>query len=233
MATVTGTDNSETIDQDTGVTQGQDIINALGGNDFVFGLGGSDEIHGGSGNDDIFGDIGFAGLPGPGNDLLFGDAGNDTLRGEAGDDVLEGGADGDFLVGGDGEDTASYANSPEGVSVNLSNGVVAGGDAAGDTFSNIENLKGSGHADTLIGDGGNNLLVDSGGTDTLIGGFGDDIYVSIDGNDTIIEAENAGHDSLVFSSGFLARRSLSSTMSRTCFSTIAETIWPSTDLATS
>src|SRR5262245_23662288 len=155
MATVNGTDNSETIDQDTGVTQDRDVINALGGNDFVFALGGSDEVHGGNGNDDIYGDLGFT--TAAGNDELHGDAGNDTLRGEGGDDVLEGGADGDFLVGGDGVDIASYANSPEGVSVNLTNGAATGGDAAGDTFSNIENLKGSGHADTLIGNGGDNL----------------------------------------------------------------------------
>src|SRR3990172_2591724 len=197
MADITGTNSSETIDQDQGVTQNSDSINALGGNDFVFGLGGGDIIHGGTGNDDIFGDLGFTNPPGPGGDDLFGDAGNDILRGEGGDDELEGGADADQLLGGDGDDTASYEESPFGVTVSLVTGTGSGGDAAGDTLSSIENLKGSGEADMLIGNDLNNNLNGMEGADTLQGGLGNDFYQVLGGDDVIVENAGEGHDVLV------------------------------------
>jgi len=197
MADITGTNSSETIDQDQGVTQNSDSINALGGNDFVFGLGGGDIIHGGTGNDDIFGDLGFTNPPGPGGDDLFGDAGNDILRGEGGDDELEGGADADQLLGGDGDDTASYEESPFGVTVSLVTGTGSGGDAAGDTLSSIENLKGSGEADTLIGNDLNNNLNGMEGADILQGGLGNDFYQVLGGDDVIVENADEGHDVLV------------------------------------
>ena len=58
MATVTGTDNSETIDGADGVTNSADTIFGLGGNDTIFGLGGNDTIKGGGGADTINGGAG-------------------------------------------------------------------------------------------------------------------------------------------------------------------------------
>ena len=95
-------------------------------------------------------------MPGPtttrsigdaGNDVLFGGAGADNLEGGDGNDVLEGGADADVLQGGAGIDTASYASSSAGVTVVLG-GVSSGGDAAGDTSSSVEQVIGSGFADS-------------------------------------------------------------------------------------
>jgi hypothetical protein len=59
-----------------------------------------------------------------------------------------------------------------------------GGDADGDTLSAIENLTGSGFADTLYGDGGNNVINGGDGNDTIIGGAGADTISGGAGSDT-------------------------------------------------
>ena len=127
-----------------------------------------------------------------GNDILIGDSGSDTLRGHGGNDLLEGGADADDIDGGDGIDTATYASSALGVAVNLFTGTGSAGDADGDTLANVENLIGSGRADSLFGDGmannlsggsGNDRLVGLAGNDTLVGGFGADRLEGGSGSD--------------------------------------------------
>src|SRR3546814_15995539 len=77
-------------------------------------------------------------------------------------------------IGGSGTDTASYAGSANGVTVDLTTGTGLGGDAQGDTLSGIENLTGSNYDDTLTGDGGNNSLTGGTGNDTLNGEGGND-----------------------------------------------------------
>jgi Ca2+-binding RTX toxin-like protein len=89
-----------------------------------------------------------------GDNVLRGEGGDDALWGNSGDDTLEGGAGADALHGQGGVDWASYARSETGVTVRLWAGDGVGGDATGDTLSGIENLRGSDHADTLVGDGG-------------------------------------------------------------------------------
>ncbi|MGZ9098168.1 MAG: cadherin-like domain-containing protein [Brevundimonas sp.] len=101
-------------------------------------------------------------------DNLTGSAFADVLTGDAGDNILSGGGGADRLDGGLGLDTASYAGSALGVTVNLATGVASGGDAQGDTFFDIENLTGSAFADVLTGDAGNNLLTGGGGDDTFV-----------------------------------------------------------------
>jgi Ca2+-binding RTX toxin-like protein len=117
--------------------------------------------------------------------ILDGRAGADTLYGGAGNDTLIGGADGDSLVGGDGSDTASYETSPAAVSVNLYDGAYDGGDASGDSLTEIESIIGSDHDDTLKGDTGDNALFGGAGADTFLwsggldlfdGGAGDDVF---------------------------------------------------------
>ena len=127
-------------------------------------------------------------------DTLVGDTGGNTLDGGDGDDVLDGGAGANSLVGGDGDDTASYANSGAAVNVNLQTGNHAGGHAAGDTLSGVENLTGSSHGDTLAGDTGGNILDGGGGDDVLVGWSGADSLVGGDGDDT---ASYAGSDAAV------------------------------------
>jgi Ca2+-binding RTX toxin-like protein len=110
---------------------------------------------------------------------------NDILTGNAGANVLNGGAGDDRLVGGLGLDTAAYAGSQSGVTVNL--GVLTGqntGGAGTDTLSGIEGVIGSSFNDVLIGDGGANTLAGGDGNDLLIGGAGNDTLAGGAGADT-------------------------------------------------
>jgi Ca2+-binding RTX toxin-like protein len=113
---------------------------------------------------------------GKGDDQLFGGEGRDTLYGGDNGDVLAGGKGADTMYGGDGIDTLFYFDSSAGVTVDLSRGVGHGGDAEGDTFSEVENIFGSQFGDTLIGNNGDNVLTGSGGRDILIGGGGKDTF---------------------------------------------------------
>jgi len=114
---------------------------------------------------------------GAGVDSLFGFGGADWLEGGEGDDYLSGGTGADELWGGNGTDTASYYESSAAVSVNLDTHTATGGDAAGDKLHEIENLSGSAHHDTLVGDENDNILNGKGGTDTLTGNDGADRFV--------------------------------------------------------
>src|SRR6185436_118783 len=117
---------------------------------------------------------------------LFGGAGNDFLIGSSGEDILEGGAGADRMEGSDDFDTASYASSKAGVTVDLSNNANnAGGDAAGDTFSSIEQLIGSAFNDSLTGGSGSNGLYGGKGNDSLFGGSEGDFLEGGAGADTL------------------------------------------------
>ncbi|MGF6227299.1 Ca2+-binding RTX toxin-like protein [Inquilinus ginsengisoli] len=162
---------------------GNDILNGMDGNDRLVGGDGTDSLSGAAGNDSMDG--------GAGNDGAFGHAGNDSITGGAGadqldggddNDFLEGGADADSLTGGAGIDTASYAGSGAGVIVVLG-GASSGGDAQGDTLAGIEQVMGSGFADTITGDAGANTLWGLSGDDVLTGGAGADVLKGGAGND--------------------------------------------------
>ncbi len=127
-------------------------------------------------------------------DTLTGDAGVNMLWGKEGDDVLTGGAGADVLGGGEGVDTMSYAGSASGVRINLEAGTSVGGDAQGDTWTSIENLRGSDHIDVLRGDAGVNRLEGGAGDDRLGGGAGADV---IDGGAGVDRAAYGGSASAV------------------------------------
>ncbi|WP_162003449.1 calcium-binding protein [Microvirga tunisiensis] len=116
---------------------------------------------------------------------LNGLAGDDVLIGGAGDDDLVGGEGADVLDGGAGFDTVYYTASDAGVVIDLSTGTGAGGEAAGDGLSGIENLVGSAHADSLTGSAEANLLSGLSGDDVLGGGDGADVLVGGAGADTL------------------------------------------------
>ena len=203
------------------VLTGNDQSNILlggAGMDTLNGEDGDDLLRGGDEVDILNG--------GDGDDILEGGAGVDTLNGGAGDDILEGGAGGDTLDGGDGtSDTLSYAGSPliaggvinhlgvpEVLSIDgerdlLINGIIAdllvdrflGGDAAGDTISNFENVRGSANNDEITGDDNDNRLEGEGGDDWLSGGVGADTLVGGAGND--IAYGGAGADIFIAGAG--------------------------------
>lgn len=190
---------------------GDDIIDGSGGNDTLAGGAGSDSIIGDSGtdiidysssDDGVTVDLSLGSASGghaqgdtySGIEGLIGSTHSDTLRGDsaanlliglAGNDVLAGNAGGDSLVGGDGIDTADYAASSSGVTIDLFAGTATGGDASGDTLISIENLVGSSSADSLFGDDEANRLSGGGGGDTLSGENGDDVLIGGTGGDTL------------------------------------------------
>lgn len=186
-----------------GLVNYADTLFGGNGNDSLDGGDGDDLLEGGDGNDTLFGGAGF--------DLFnaVDTVGHDILYGGDGDDLLEGGNGSDTLQGGAGNDTASYALSASGVTVNLETGSGTGSDAEGDVLSGIENLAGSSHADALTGSSGSNRLDGAAGNDTLIGGDGDDTLDGGTGNDSLVGG--MGNDVyIVDSAGDIVRESLHS-----------------------
>lgn len=134
---------------------------------------------------------------GAGNDYLFGAGGHDNLNGGDGDDFLRGGTGNDNLDGGDGIDVASYEEASGAVVValaNAGNGTAVVGDDT-DQLIGIENIRGSDHDDTIIGNTGANLLVGGAGNDFINGGDGDDFIIGGSGSDTLVGGR--GDDTLM------------------------------------
>lgn len=121
---------------------------------------------------------------GAGADALWGGAGDDSLSGGEGDDSLTGGAGADLLDGGSGIDTADYTALTEGVEIDLTTGILAGG-AAGDRLVAVEILLGTALADRIVGD----VLAN-----TFYGDNGNDWLEGVEGNDSLYGGE--GRDSL-------------------------------------
>ncbi|MEZ0231973.1 MAG: beta strand repeat-containing protein [Methylophilaceae bacterium] len=187
------------------------LLNGGDGNDTLEGLAGNDTLNGSDGSDtasyihasgavvatlttglsgvtvsgDANGDtyISIENLEGSNlNDLLIGDVNANSISGAGGDDTLEGLAGADSLDGGTGSNTASYAHASAGVAASLTASLISStGDAAGDSYTNIQNLLGSAYNDQLIGDGGDNSINGGTGNDTLEGMAGAD---TLDGGTT-------------------------------------------------
>ena len=179
---------------------GADTIYGMDGNDIIIGGAGGDALYGGDGLDTaVYTDSnaavnvnletnmatgGYANgdmltsienlIGSSYSDTLVGDTHANHLEGRNGNDVLEGGAGTDRLDGGEGLDTASYTGSNAAVTINLETNTVSGGHAEGDMLISIENLIGSAHVDTLIGDNLNNILEGGAGADRLDGRNGQD-----------------------------------------------------------
>ncbi len=106
---------------------------------------------------------------GPGTDVLFSDEGADST-------IMDGGSGGDLLIGGGTNDTASYANDPAGVVVDLPTSSAIDGTGGIDTLVGIENVTGSAFDDFLTGDDFANVLQGGAGNDTLAGNGGTDVF---------------------------------------------------------
>lgn len=129
-----------------------------------------------------------------GDDFIDGRGGDDYLSGGLGNDTFMGGEGADQMHGQLGNDWVDYSNAPpvtasvfggvEGMWISLQSNSGAGGYAEGDTYSNIENVRGSNGVDNILGNasaniieggGGNDVIIGFGGTDTLDGGEGVDV----------------------------------------------------------
>jgi len=203
---LTGGTGADTLTGNTGAN----VLDGGSGNDILIGGAGGDTLIGGAGTDrasyttatlaviaslanaagntgDAAGDT-YSGIEnltgGAGDDTLTGDATANALDGGNGNDLLSGGAGADALTGGAGTDTASYATAAAGVVANLTTPASNTGDAAGDTYTTIENLTGSAFNDTLTGTTGANVLDGGAGGDTLTGGAGADTLIGGAGIDT-------------------------------------------------
>jgi Ca2+-binding RTX toxin-like protein len=155
---------------------GDDLSNTLeasGGADAIFGLGGED--------------------------WLFGRDGNDWLFGGIGNDWLTGGAGADKLDGGSGKDRADYSNATSLVRADLADGSTNTGEAAGDSYISVENLKGSDFGDVLAGNDEVNSLWGGDGSDQLFGRGGNDWLDGEAGNDTV--DGGAGNDIIIGGQG--------------------------------
>ena len=149
----------------------------------------SDDLRGSGGDDTLRGESG--------DDVLRGLDGDDRLYGGNDDDVLIGGAGGDRLGGGAGEDWASYAGAGSDVVADLISPSNNKGDAKGDTYLFIENLRGSDHDDTLSGNDAANVIDGGAGWDNLHGRGGDDTFIGGLGNDW--HYGGAGYDTMDYS----------------------------------
>ena len=195
---VNGSSHDDTLVGDDGFNvfwggAGADVIDGGGGEDWVSYSGSgavsvnlaTGAISGGHAQGDVLSNI----------EGIYGSAFDDTLIGGDGRDQFAGQRGADRIDGGGGVDEASYFGSSMAVSVNLATGAVSGGTAEGDTLSGIEDLWGSSHDDTLVGDGGANEINGHTGDDLLTGGGGRDTFAFGDlnfgvlthGNDTITD----------------------------------------------
>ena len=183
MATINGTDQSETL---KGTTDA-DTINGLGGDDLLNGIAGQDTLNGGDGNDILR--IGAPSFSSSSNDENYS---YDYLYGAA-----NGGAGNDTI---DLSNDTSIFSEPytESVPVDLSKQLITfdnGSDLNSVeiyiTLSSVENVIGTGAPEIITGSADVNILSGEGGDDTITGvGSGDTLNGGA-GDDTLI-ANGAG-----------------------------------------
>ena len=176
------------------------------GNDYLYGDAGNDTVIGGTGDDHIYG--------GTGDDVLSGDLGTDWIYGEDGADtfLITDDHQVDHIYGGEGGtdyDAIAFANwiSAAGVTITFSAAEAGTYDYIGTntwgTFTEIEAIYGTGHADIinasatttgeeLFGGGGADVITGGSGADFLWGGADADTFFFNDrfGSDVVVGGED-------------------------------------------
>ena len=162
--------NIKGVAQDTG--RGSDTLVGI---EHVSGTPFSDTLTGDGGDNWLWGS-------GTGNDILIGNGGNDLLWAGVGNHIVSGGGGVDTLGAND-------VDLPGGVawSLALQGAAQATGHGTID-LSGVENLSGTPFADSLTGDGGDNLLAGNVGDDLMSGGAGNDTLYG----DGVIAIDNHG-----------------------------------------
>ena len=159
-----------------------------------------EDIYGTDFDDTLSGDAQSNTISGDtGSDIINGRGGDDVINAGLGDDVLIGGAGADALNGSGGFDTASYFDATDGVVVDLASNENNTGDALGDTYSGIQRIVGTDHADVIGGNGAVNELEGGADDDTILGRGGDDILRGGDGDD-LLQGDQGG-DTLIGGEG--------------------------------
>jgi Ca2+-binding RTX toxin-like protein len=148
----------------------RDVLIGDGHANMLDGYDGRDVIKGGGGGDHL--------IPGTEDDFD-----RDKVSGGPGDDLLESNRGDDVLDGDEGDDTASFRHTGQSIDASLVRGDAEG--SGHDELIDIENLVGSGRADTLEGDARPNRLSGLGGDDNISGNDGADSLDGGDGNDTL------------------------------------------------
>jgi Ca2+-binding RTX toxin-like protein len=159
-------------------------------------------LQGSSYADNLFGD-GLVNIlyGGAGDDYLDGLGGGDYLFGESGNDWFNLRSDTETIDGGTGFDLVSYLYAAAGVTARLDFAALNKGNAAGDTYTSVEGIVGSGFNDSLVGtDGAGDYLTAQGGDDYIAGRGGNDTLRGDDGNDQFWGGEGA--DSLDGGAGY-------------------------------
>ena len=180
-----------------------DVLRGGSGGDHLAGGGDSDVLIGGLGLDFVdystnFTDVGPRSVNvnlstgrarGEGHDYLIdiegaiGTEGDDVLIGDDDDNVFFGMRGNDAFDGNGGRDRVSFLyESGVAVTLDLTAGTASGESSA--TLTDIEDVEGTGGADTLLGDDGPNHLIGLGGDDVISGRGGDDVLDGSSGNDT-------------------------------------------------
>lgn len=161
------------------------------GFDTVTGNSAKNVLIGNGGNDTMYG--------GGGRDTLSGGNGNDRLEGGAGHDTLKGGLGGDTLIGNGGNDMVDYRSASTAIVVDLLLEGRNTGEAKGDTYISIEDIRGGRFNDDLRGNGRDNKIMGEQGDDRLDGRGGDDEIYGSTGRDFLIG--QSGDDLLVSGGG--------------------------------
>lgn len=189
---------------------GNDALFGLAGNDSLFGGAGADVLDGGAGADILNGGADVDTVTYDNSSVALtidlvddsnrgtGDAAGDKFTdiekvlGSTQADTFFAGNKAINFDGGAGNDTVSYTSATVAVNVSLSRdanmatpstAAVQGTWAAGQTFTNIENLTGSANGDVLAGNDQVNTLIGGAGNDVLmgsVGGTGDTLAGDLD-----------------------------------------------------
>jgi Ca2+-binding RTX toxin-like protein len=114
---------------------------------------------------------------------IAGSAGNDKIFGLGGEDELESSPGDDDFDGGEGIDVLQFNTAATPAIVDLGAGTSTG--VGNDTIVAIENVAGSIHADTIIGDDEPNILRGGIGDDVISGAAGDDKILGGAGGDDL------------------------------------------------
>lgn len=206
--------------------QCDDSISGGAGSDIIKGESGDDTLSGGDGADYIYGgsEIDFVSYAeysstvvvdfenstasaGGATDTLsgiegvIGGSGDDSLIGhDSVDNIFRPGAGNDSISGGSTVDELDYSQREVGVSVDMNSGSAALYEGAEvDSFEGIENIMGTDHNDTIVGDSENNYLIGGDGNDTIDGDDGDDYIQGGEGSNSLSGGDGYDYDYLDYS----------------------------------